>query len=177
MKKGNACMMKEKNITGSWKSILKSLLGYGTLAAATLVLFTQILLVANVDGNSMNDTYQNGDCLLCRRFGSFEKGDVIICTTDEGKTLIKRIIGTSGDTIDIDFELGIVKVNGKALDEPYIKEITHLDEGAFEYPITVPENCYFVLGDNRNHSSDSRKYGYIKEENIKGKVFCEIPFI
>lgn len=123
------------------------------------------------------DTYQNGDCLLCRRFGSFEKGDVIICTTDEGKTLIKRIIGTSGDTIDIDFESGIVKVNGKALDEPYIKEITHHDEGSFEYPITVPENCYFVMGDNRNYSSDSRKYGYIKEENIKGKVLCEIPFI
>ena len=169
-------MMKEKNVTGNWKSILKCLLGYGTLAAATLVIFTQVLLIANVDGNSMNDTYQDGDCLLCRRLGTFEKGDVVICTTDKNVTLIKRVIGTSGDTVDIDFEAGTVTVNGEVLDEPYIKEATHLNEGAFEYPITVPENCYFVMGDNRNYSSDSRKYGYIKEENIKGKVLLKAPF-
>lgn len=152
-----------------------SIFGYGFLAVASAIFFTKICMIANVDGNSMNDTYQNGDTLFCRRIGSFEKGDVIICNTDEGITLIKRVIGTSGDTIDIDFEKGTVTVNGEILDEPYIKEATHLNEKFFEYPITVPEGCYFVMGDNRNFSSDSRKYGYIKEENIKGKVLCELP--
>ena len=80
--------------------------------------------------------------------------------------------------MDIDFDSGAVKVNGETLVEPYIKEMTHLDEGAFEYPITVPDNCYFVMGDNRNYSSDSRDkaVGYIKKDQIQAKVICEIPF-
>lgn len=169
-------MKKEDNEKMSGKALLKSLLGYGAIAVGVFVLFTQIIMVANVEGNSMNDTYQDGDALLCSRIGDVDKGDVIICSTDEGKTLIKRVIGTGGDTVDIDFEAGTVTVNGEVLDEPYIKEATHLNEKAFTYPITVPEGCFFVLGDNRNYSSDSRKYGYIKEENIKGKVLCELPF-
>lgn len=87
------------------------------------------------------------------------------------KNLIKRIIATGGQTVDIDFELGQVYVDGEALSEPYTLEPTYLDEGT-EFPLTVPEGEIFVMGDNRNGSRDSRSLsvGTIKEEYIVGRV-------
>ena len=97
---------------------------------------------------------------------------------EEGRNLIKRIIAVSGQTIDIDFETGEVTVDGEVLDEPYILERTHLDEGT-EFPLTVPEGEVFVMGDNRNASRDSRSLsvGTVKEEYIVGRVlFRFFPF-
>ena len=138
------------------KSLIKNTAIYGAIIGVSAFLFFGVLKIATVSGNSMNDTYFDGEKLLCLRHAEPEKGDVIITDCDAGIVLIKRVIATEGDTVDIDFDSGAVKVNGETLVEPYIKEMTHLDEGAFEYPITVPDNCYFVMGDNRNYSSDSR---------------------
>ena len=86
---------------------------------------------------------------------------------EEGKNLIKRIIATGGQTVDIDFELGQVYVDGEALSEPYTLEPTYLDEGT-EFPLTVPEGEIFVMGDNRNNSLDSRypQIGLIHRDEI-----------
>ena len=160
------------------KNLIKNTAIYGAIIGVSAFLFFGVLKIATVSGNSMNDTYFDGEKLLCLRRAEPEKGDVIITDCDAGIVLIKRVIATEGDTVDIDFDSGAVKVNGETLVEPYIKEMTHLDEGAFEYPITVPDNCYFVMGDNRNYSSDSRDkaVGYIKKDQIQAKVICEIPF-
>lgn len=163
------------------QTILKELACYAGLGAVTLFLCLYVVKISVVNGNSMNDTYQNGDTLFCLRNASISKGDVIVCDSDADIVLVKRVIATEGDTLDIDFETGTVTLNGEILDEPYIKEkIAPSDkyESAFEYPITVPEGCCFVMGDNRNESSDSRdaRVGYIKKEQIQGKVIWEIPF-
>lgn len=165
-------------MTKRTKEILKEIAGYGAVLAVSAFVFCFVLKVANVSGNSMNDTYQDGDTVICLRTHNPQKGDVIVCDTDAEKTLIKRVIATAGDVLDIDFETGTITLNGEILEEPYIKEPTYLDEGGFEYPITVPEGCYFVMGDNRNASSDSRdaRIGYIKPEQIYGKVLFELPF-
>ena len=85
--------------------------------------------------------------------------------------IVKRVIATEGQTVDIDFEAGVVYVDGEALDEPYINEPTYMEEGT-EFPLTVPEGCIFVMGDNRNHSSDSRdsRLGTVDTRCVLGKA-------
>ncbi len=158
-----------------------------------LMLFTFVFCFANVDGDSMVPTLNNGDRLLVLRMDrDYENGDVLILESDEAYTLdengalvegngldkriVKRLIATGGQTVRIDFESGIVYVDDQALDEPYVNTPTHRDEGAFEYPITVPEGYVFVLGDNRNISKDSRHpdVGLVPESDIIGKVWMRI---
>ena len=111
---------------------------------------------------------------------TFNKGDVVIVDSyiPYGKPLVKRVIGKAGDTIDIDFTAGIVYRNGEALEEPYTAEPTYTYEG-MDFPLTVPDNCLFLMGDNRNASLDSRSsyVGCIDERDILGKVLlCFLPF-
>ena len=107
-------------------------------------------------------------------------GDIIVASKDSfknGEPIIKRIIATEGQTVDIDFEAGIVYVDGNALDEPYVNTPTNLKEGS-TFPLTVAEGCVFVMGDNRNDSLDSRstEIGQIDCREIMGKVlFLAIP--
>ena len=96
---------------------------------------------------------------------------VIDRNTQEESNLIKRVIGCAGDVIDIDFQQGVVYRNGEALDEPYINEPTFLQMDV-EFPVTVPEGCIFVMGDNRNHSDDSRdsEIGMVDTRRVMGKA-------
>lgn len=129
---------------------------YDALAVAVAVIalvFTFGLRVVQVDGHSMQPTLLNGERLLMTPLGSPDYGDVVIVDSyiPYGKPLVKRVIGKAGDTIDIDFTAGIVYRNGEALDEPYTAEPTYTYEG-IDFPLTVPDNCLFIMGDNRNGS-------------------------
>ena len=126
----------------------------------------------------MVPTLQNGNQLLVSNlFYTPEKGDIVILTKDSFMTspIVKRVIATEGDTVDIDFETGEVSVNGEVLDETYIAEKTqtHFD---MDFPQTVPEGCIFVMGDNRNHSTDSRceALGMVDTRYVIGKVLMRI---
>ncbi len=162
----------------NWKKNLLSYVHDVLYLLAALVVVSLVLRVVVVDGTSMNDTLKDGDYLLVLSnvfYRNPKQGDVIVAskdTYDNGAPIVKRVIATEGQTVDIDFMQGIVYVNGKALDEPYTLTPTNLDEGV-EFPLTVPENCLFVLGDNRNGSKDSRdpSIGLIDKREVIGKVF------
>lgn len=155
------------------KQTIRSVLGYILPALIGMSLFLFIFKLAFVSGNSMNDTYQNTDVLLCLRFGEIERGNVVICNIRNEKDLIKRVIGIEGDVITIETN-GTVLLNGQVLDEPYIKE--QMNPVEEEQTYIVPEDCYFVMGDNRNFSTDSRddSVGYIPQSDILGIVLIEL---
>ena len=126
-----------------------------------VLIFTFAVRIVRVSGESMRETLQDQDMLvvlnnwLC---GGYEQGDIVILQRDDfygGEPIVKRVIATEGQTVDIDFDAGVVYVDGTALEEPYTREPTWTQEGT-EFPLTVPEGCVFVMGDNRNDSDDSR---------------------
>ena len=137
---------------------IRALLG---VAVSVILVFTFAVRIVSVSGESMRETLQDQDMLvvlnnwLC---GGYEQGDIVILQRDDfygGEPIVKRVIATEGQTVDIDFDAGVVYVDGTALEEPYTREPTWTQEGT-EFPLTVPEGCVFVMGDNRNDSDDSR---------------------
>lgn len=126
-----------------------------------VLVFTFGIRLIGVDGHSMVPTLQDGDRLLVTTSllsGDYEYGDIVIIQKGSfagGEPIVKRVIATGGQTVDIDFETGAVYVDGTLLEEDYINELTFVEEGT-EFPLTVPEGSIFVMGDNRNHSGDSR---------------------
>ncbi len=145
---------------------------------AIAVVFTFFFRTVSVDGNSMNPTLNDGDRLLITNgVKDAEYGDIIVASQPNPleKTLIKRVIATEGQQVNIDFEKGIVYVDGVELSESYIADPTTLSEG-LQFPVTVPEGCVFVMGDNRLHSTDSRSplIGFIEQDYIMGKVIVRI---
>lgn len=121
-----------------------------------------------IDGNSMNPTLLNGEYLIISNVAYIldepERGDIIVFRHPRSDlNLIKRVIGLPGDTVEI--QNGLVSVNGVALDEPYIAA-----PPTYSSSWVVPEGQYFVLGDNRNNSSDSHAWGFLPIDNILGKA-------
>ena len=151
-------------------------------AIEILVVFLLIKFVfffATVPTGSMIPTINKGDWLFTLRMynpeENIQRGDILVFESDElGETLIKRVIGLPGDIISLD-ENGVVTVNGTVLDEPYVDELA-LGECDIKFPYQVPENRYFVLGDHRATSIDSRSsvIGCVEKNQIVGKVFIRV---
>ena len=141
-----------------------------------ILIFTFAARLIGVEGTSMVPTLQNGDRLLVTSsllYNDYKYGDIVILRkqTFDLKPIVKRVIATEGQTVDIDFTAGEVRVDGVLLDEPYINDLTHEDEGV-EFPLTVPEGCIFVMGDNRNGSTDSRdtRLGTVDTRYVIGRA-------
>ena len=148
-----------------------------------MVLFLIVFRVIVVTQSSMFSTLWDGDYLLLVSnlfCGEPEQGDIVVISKqfyENGKPIVKRVIATEGQTVDIDFDSGMVYVDGAPLDEPYLNQKTSNDEGTV-FPLTVEDNCIFVLGDNRAVSLDSRspQIGQIDRREVLGKaVFLLIP--
>ena len=146
---------------------------------SVILVFLLLFRVIVVTGDSMYDTLWDGDFLLLLSnvfYSRPEQGDIVVISKksfDDGKPIVKRVIATEGQTVDIDFEQGIVYVDGQALQEPYIRDLTTQDRGT-RFPLTVAPGCIFVLGDNRPVSRDSRapEIGQIDTREVLGKALC-----
>ena len=161
------------------------------LLVVMVVVLRNVMGTVLVKGSSMEPNFNHGDLVFINKLstsiGSPDYGDVVICKLDEGsgyENIIKRVIGLPGDEIDIvedeyseDGEY-LLYVNGEYIEEPFLGEPMRVD-GDVEYPFEVPENSYFVMGDNRNESLDSRResVGAIHKDDLMGKVVLRLyPF-
>ncbi|MBE6611132.1 MAG: signal peptidase I [Ruminococcaceae bacterium] len=150
--------------------------------AAILLVFTFLVRIAYVDGPSMNNTLHDKETLAVSNFLYTPKqGDIVVFQSPDSDIpggIVKRVIATEGQTVDIDFSTWTVTVDGVALDEPYVNYENGLPMRHFDvtFPVTVPENCVFVMGDNRNHSTDSRdsSIGFLDTRFIFGRVLLRI---
>lgn len=147
------------------------------ILVGAVLIFTFALRMVTVSGSSMFSTLANGDYLLLlnRPFcGELEQGDIVVASMDRfknGEAIVKRVVATEGQTVDIDFDSGTVYVDGEALDEPYTFTPTNLREDG-KFPLEVEENCVFLMGDNRNDSWDSRDplIGSVDRREVLGKA-------
>ena len=146
------------------------------VAAVAVLIATLVLPVLQIEGTSMEPTLHNGDIVLLMKTTRFSRGD--LCGFPwNNKLLIKRVIGVPGDWIEIDTD-GTIYLNGEQLEEPYVEQKA-FGECDLEFPFQVPQEQYFVVGDMRESSIDSRNtlIGCIPKDQIVGKVFFRVwPF-
>ena len=147
------------------------------MLAVTILLFLFFFRLAVVDGSSMEPTLYNEDRLLLLSnflYADYQAGDVVVVHEKDFTqefNLVKRVIAHGGQTVDIDFDAGIVYLDGEPQEEPYVNTPTNLYEG-MDFPVTVPEGKFFVMGDNRNNSKDSRdpEVGFVDRSEIFGRA-------
>lgn len=168
----------------SWqKSMMLYLHDLVYLLAVVMIVFMLLFRIVVVSGSSMYSTLWDGDWLLVTGSVLYQEpkhGDIIVASKDsfnDGEPIIKRVIATEGQTVDIDFEAGIVYVDGVPLEEDYTYTPTNAQEGII-FPITIADGCIFAMGDNRNGSKDSRHptIGMIDTREVLGRaVFLMFP--
>ena len=166
--------LKRVNYKSRYKALLRSTVYFLIIIAAVAVLIaTLVMPVVQISGTSMEPTLMDGDIVVLQKTKQFETGN-LCAFYYQNRVLLKRIIGNPGDYIEIDSE-GNVKVNGELIDEPYVSEKS-LGECDLKFPFQVPEGKFFVLGDHRETSVDSRSttIGCIEAEQIIGRVLFRI---
>lgn len=162
---------------GFEKSLVQYLHDVVGMLSVIMILFLVFFRIIVVSGPSMKQTLLDGDYLLLVSnlfYREPQKGDIVVLSKqsyDDGKPIVKRVIATEGQIVDMDFENGLVYVDGYPLEEDYTNTMTNLDEGAV-FPQIVEAGCIFVMGDNRNNSKDSRslEIGQVDKREILGKV-------
>jgi signal peptidase I len=151
--------------------IIKEIIPYIVIVLVVVLIRTFIITPVRVDGDSMKNTLKNGDILLLYKLGSINRLDIIVLDEEkDNEKIIKRVIGLPGETVAI--KKGKIYINDKVIDDEYAYgETSDYDK------VTLEDDEYFILGDNRLISKDSRYFGPIKENEIKGKiVFRLFPF-
>ena len=141
-------------------------------AAAVYLAFGVCLGVAVVEGDSMTPALEDGDMTLFLRIGAtYQIGDVVLVKMDDGTEQVKRIVALPGQTVEIRAKTGELLVDGEPLEETYVYDDTYAKTGV-SYPLTLGEDEYFVLGDHREDSLDSRSYGSVRADQLDGRMLC-----
>ncbi len=164
------------------KKLVTNVYDFASMAVTAVlivgIIFTFLFKISTVSGKSMENTLYNGDQLLISAIpGDINTGDVVVVSQPNAysKILIKRVIAVGGQTIELDAKNECILVDGKVIDEPYIKEsMEFMFFGTKKYEI--PEGKLFLMGDNRNNSADSRdiRIGLVDEKYVIGKVFYRL---
>lgn len=169
---------KEEIADIAWTSVFHWLYGIVGFLFVLFVVFILFFKVVEVDGESMALTLNDNDKLLVYTLNYTPKqGDIVVIgSNDDEQTLIKRIIATENQTVEVDYETGKVIVDGMEINEDYVSEMSEPEDNEISYPYTVPENCVFVMGDNRNESRDSRSkvIRAVDEFRIVGKAIVRL---
>ena len=180
---GNSPPQAENSVMDAKKNVLAYIHDFVFLLAGILLVILLLFRIVVVSGPSMCDTLIDGDYIVLLNnvfYGKPKQGDIIVASKNSfknGEPIIKRVIATEGQKVDIDFAAGIVYVDGVALVEPYTLTPTNMQEG-IQFPVTVEPGCIFVMGDNRNISKDSRnpEIGQIDCREVIGKaIFVIFP--
>lgn len=147
------------------KKVIKEIIPYIILIVAVVIIRTYVITPIKVNGTSMTDTLQDGDTMILNKisknFKSLERFQIVVIKSNDSY-LIKRIIGLPGETIE--YNNGVLYINGKKMKDPYFKNNNTLDFEA----VKIDKNSYFVMGDNRSNSIDSRMLGTIEKKDILG---------
>ncbi len=160
------------------KETKKDLIIYGSIILAIILIRTFIITPVRVNGTSMDSTLKDGEIMILNKitynFNDIKRFDIVVVKT-EGDKIIKRVIGLPGETLK--YENSTLYINGQEVEEPFINEKTE-DFNISDLGYSkIPSDCYFVMGDNRDNSSDSRIIGCVKKSQIEGKTSLTVfPF-